>query len=133
MFNHVNVAPTLSDQVTNALLARIESGQLKAGEKLPREVVLAPEFGVSRTVIREAISRLKHEGLVESRQGSGVFVRAQPVPKRNLREWRRLPAIDEDVAARGDGVAADVEFHRVIAEATEIASSSKRSTFLPNT
>ena len=77
MFDHVRIAPTLSDQVTNALLARIESGQLKSGEKLPPEVVLAPEFGVSRTVIREAISRLKHEGLVESRQGSGVFVRAQ--------------------------------------------------------
>lgn len=36
---------------------------------------MASRFGVSRTVIREAISRLKSEGLVESRQGSGVFVR----------------------------------------------------------
>ena len=72
MFEKVSLAPTLSDQVTEVLLSRIESGQLKPGEKLPPEVVLAPEFGVSRTVIREAISRLKHEGLVESRQGSGV-------------------------------------------------------------
>ena len=60
MFEKVSVSPTLSDQVAQALLARIESGQLKAGEKLPSEVVLAPEFGVSRTVVREAISRLKH-------------------------------------------------------------------------
>jgi GntR family transcriptional regulator, transcriptional repressor for pyruvate dehydrogenase complex len=37
---------------------------------------LAQEFGVSRTVIREAISRLKNEGVVEPRQGSGVFVAA---------------------------------------------------------
>jgi GntR family transcriptional repressor for pyruvate dehydrogenase complex len=36
---------------------------------------MASRFGVSRTVIREAVSRLKSEGLVESRQGSGVFVR----------------------------------------------------------
>ena len=60
MFEKISVAPTLSDQVSQALLARIESGQLKPGEKLPSEAVLAPEFGVSRTVVREAISRLKH-------------------------------------------------------------------------
>ena len=78
MFEKISVAPTLSDRVSQALLARIESGRLKAGEKLPPEAVLAPEFGVSRTVVREAISRLKHGGLLESRQGSGVFVSLQP-------------------------------------------------------
>ena len=78
MFDKVSLAPSLSDQVTEALLSRIESGRLKPGEKLPPEAALASEFGVSRTVVREAISRLKQEGLVESRQGSGVFVRLQP-------------------------------------------------------
>jgi GntR family transcriptional regulator, transcriptional repressor for pyruvate dehydrogenase complex len=78
MFKKIDVAPTLSDQVTEALRRRVESGQLKPGEKLPAEVALAPEFGVSRTVVREAISRLKHEGLLESRQGSGVFVSHKP-------------------------------------------------------
>jgi GntR family transcriptional repressor for pyruvate dehydrogenase complex len=46
------------------------------GGKLPTEAVLAEQFGVSRTVIREAISRLKNEGVVEPRQGSGVFIAA---------------------------------------------------------
>ena len=78
IFEKLPFAPTLSDQVAQALLARIESGQLKPGEKLPPEAVLAPEFGVSRTVVREAISRLKHGGLLGSRQGSGVFVSIQP-------------------------------------------------------
>ena len=78
MFEKVSAAPTLSDQVAQALLARIESGQFKPGEKLPPEAVLSPEFGVSRTVVREAISRLKQGGLLESRQGSGVFVSLQP-------------------------------------------------------
>jgi GntR family transcriptional repressor for pyruvate dehydrogenase complex len=41
---------------------------------LPTEQELGQEFGVSRTVVREAISRLKSEGLVETRQGAGVFV-----------------------------------------------------------
>jgi GntR family transcriptional regulator, transcriptional repressor for pyruvate dehydrogenase complex len=52
----------------------IEKGSFAATGKLPTEAVLAQEFGVSRTVIREAISRLKNEGMVEPRQGSGVFI-----------------------------------------------------------
>lgn len=120
--------------------------------------MLSEEFGVSRTVIREAIARLKYEGLVESRQGSGVFVTEQ-AGIRPLRidytdvatlesvlqivELRRsieaevaaqaarrrsdaamagidaaLTRIDAEVADGGDGVAADVAFHRAIAEAT---------------
>jgi GntR family transcriptional regulator, transcriptional repressor for pyruvate dehydrogenase complex len=59
IFEKLPFAPTLSDQVAQALFARIESGQLKPGEKLPSEVVLAAEFGVSRSVVRDAISRLK--------------------------------------------------------------------------
>jgi GntR family transcriptional regulator, transcriptional repressor for pyruvate dehydrogenase complex len=50
--------------------------RLLGGDKLPTEAALVQQFGVSRTVVREAISRLKSLGLVESRQGSGAFVRA---------------------------------------------------------
>lgn len=67
-------ARALSDTVAQQLLKQIEKGSFKAGGKLPTETVLAQEFGVSRTVIREAISRLKNEGVVEPRQGSGVFI-----------------------------------------------------------
>ncbi|MDO9277779.1 MAG: FadR/GntR family transcriptional regulator [Polaromonas sp.] len=65
----------LSEQVAQALSAQISAGQPAAGEKLATETVLAQQFGVSRTVVREAVSRLKSLGLLESRQGSGVFVR----------------------------------------------------------
>jgi GntR family transcriptional repressor for pyruvate dehydrogenase complex len=78
MFKKLTFAPTPSDQVAQTLLARIELGQLKPGEKLPSEAVLAPEFGISRAVVREAISRLKHEGLLGIRQGGGVFVSIEP-------------------------------------------------------
>lgn len=64
----------LSDSVAQQLQALIETGSFAATGKLPSETVLAQEFGVSRTVIREAISRLKNEGMVEPRQGSGVFI-----------------------------------------------------------
>ena len=66
----------LSDQVANALTIEIRSGRLAPGDRLPTEAVLALQFAVSRTVVREAVSRLKSLGLVDSRQGSGVFVRA---------------------------------------------------------
>lgn len=67
-------ARAMSDHVAQQLLKQIEVGSFTATGKLPTEAVLAQEFGVSRTVIREAISRLKNEGVVEPRQGSGVYV-----------------------------------------------------------
>lgn len=65
---------TLADQVTAALKAHIASGEALPGSRLPTEPVLSERYGVSRTVIREAISRLKSAGLVEVRQGSGTVV-----------------------------------------------------------
>lgn len=64
----------LAEQVSDLLEAEIRSGRLTAGEKLPTERLLASQMGVSRTVLREAVSRLKSAGLLESRQGSGVYV-----------------------------------------------------------
>ncbi len=65
----------LSDQVADAMAAEIRAGRLEAGDKLPTEATLVEQFSVSRTVVREALSRLKSLSLVESRQGSGVYVK----------------------------------------------------------
>ena len=67
-------ASNLTDQVTTTLSSRIAYGKMPPGSRLPTEQDLSVEFGVSRTVVREAISRLKSEGLVETRQGAGAFV-----------------------------------------------------------
>ncbi|EDZ98030.1 GntR domain protein [Burkholderia sp. H160] len=67
-------ARALSDTVAQQLLKQIDKGTFARGARLPTEAVLAQQFGVSRTVIREALSRLKNEGVVEPRQGSGVYV-----------------------------------------------------------
>lgn len=71
----IETTRTLADRVTESLMRKIVGEELPAGTQLPSEQVLAQSFGVSRTVIREAISRLKSEGLVDSRQGRGAFVR----------------------------------------------------------
>jgi GntR family transcriptional repressor for pyruvate dehydrogenase complex len=68
----------LSDQVVDALRARIESGEFAPGARLPTEQILGERFGVSRAVVREAIAHLKSDGYVETRQGAGAFVAARP-------------------------------------------------------
>lgn len=77
-FTPVTSGARLSDQVARQLAAEIAAGRLAAGAKLPPESRLVEQFEVSRTVVREAMSRLKSLGLVDSRQGSGVYVTASP-------------------------------------------------------
>lgn len=75
-FTSLTPGVSLSDQVARAISAEIRASRLVEGDRLPTEALLVKQFGVSRTVVREAVSRLKSLGLVESRQGSGAFVKA---------------------------------------------------------
>lgn len=72
--------PKLSERVLATVRTQILSGEIKPGEKLPTESQMTDMFGVSRTVVREAIATLAADGLVEPRQGAGVFVRERPEP-----------------------------------------------------
>lgn len=65
---------SLPERVYAALSAEIRNGSLPAGTRLPIEPLLCERYGVSRTVLREAIARLKAEGLLDVRQGRGTFV-----------------------------------------------------------
>jgi GntR family transcriptional regulator, transcriptional repressor for pyruvate dehydrogenase complex len=149
---------TLTSQLARTLGERIMAGEYAAGAKLPTEQELVEAFGVSRTVVREAISLLKAGGLVTTRQGVGVFVAtggaARPfrVEEARLDVLREVIAVvelrigveaeaaslaaqrrtDADIAALvaatedldrciregRDAIAADLTFHRTIAEAT---------------
>jgi GntR family transcriptional regulator, transcriptional repressor for pyruvate dehydrogenase complex len=71
----------LAQGVVESLTARIRSGACKPGEKLPAEADIMEQHGVSRTVVREALSRLQAAGLVQTRHGIGTFVLA-PQPAR---------------------------------------------------
>lgn len=62
-------------EVGTRLRESIVGGQFQAGDKLPSEAGLTREYGVSRTVVREAIASLRADGLVDVRHGVGVFVR----------------------------------------------------------
>lgn len=65
----------LSEGVAERLRAQIRDGGLRAGQRLPGHRELADAFGVGLSSVREAISMLASEGLVETRAGRGTFVR----------------------------------------------------------
>jgi DNA-binding FadR family transcriptional regulator len=147
--------------LTAALGARlteaIESGRYAIGDQLPSEKELMRSYGVSRTVVREAVAALRAAGLVTTRRGRGAFIaaiRSTPgfristaelsslgdvlqalelrlpleVEAARLAADRRDPAdleriesalrrIDEEIAAAGDAVGSDLDFHLAVAGA----------------
>ncbi|PPG35475.1 GntR family transcriptional regulator [Pseudoclavibacter sp. RFBG4] len=71
----------LAAQAAKLLLERIRAGEWELGEKLPGETTLAPQLGVGRSTIREAIRQLAGSGVLATRQGAGVFVIALDTPE----------------------------------------------------
>jgi GntR family transcriptional repressor for pyruvate dehydrogenase complex len=113
------VAERLSDRLAVLLGEQIDSGTLQPGDRLPTEQKLALAYGVSRTVVREAVHQLKSRRLVVSRQGSGVFVAPTP-PHQPL-------VFDPTVLDSVDAVVHVVEVRRVLE--TEIAAlAAERAT-----
>ncbi len=158
-FNQIHRADHLPGRIAAEIAREINDGKLKAGDKLPTEHVLSKTFGVSRSVIREAIAQLRNEGAVETRQGVGAFV-TDPRQRVSIRIERsklndpdnfrdlfqlRMPL---EIEAAGlaavhrtdaqlerlktavhnmrhapvwekDGISADLDFHRTLADATQ--------------
>ena len=69
----------LVTEVVDSLSTSIRAGGFKPGDKLPTESEIMSRFDVSRTVVREALSKLQASSLVETRHGIGTFVMAPPV------------------------------------------------------
>jgi DNA-binding FadR family transcriptional regulator len=76
------IRPTtrLGDQLYEALLTMIDRQELAEGTRLPAENELALSYGVSRPIVRETLSRLRDEGLIVSRRGSGSYVQRVEKP-----------------------------------------------------
>ncbi|WP_110644134.1 FadR/GntR family transcriptional regulator [Salinicola sp. CPA57] len=83
--------PQLSEQVAQRLSDAIQAGEWGRGARLPTEAALGERYGISRSVVREAISMLRNGGLVTSRRGSGSFVAESPTIS------LRLPIPDPDL------------------------------------
>ncbi|QHW31229.1 FadR family transcriptional regulator [Paenibacillus rhizovicinus] len=75
----INERPLKSNEwVTQKLHLKLKSGELSPGDKLPSVVDLAAEYSVGRSTIREALSALKAQGLLDIRQGGGTYVKTPP-------------------------------------------------------
>ena len=88
----------LVSEIVETLVLNIRQGQLKPGDKLPTEAEFMARFEVSRTVVREAISKLQASGLVETRHGIGTFVIEPP-------DTRNFKIAPEDFATVADVIA----------------------------
>lgn len=76
----------LYQQVARSIAASIAEGRYVPGDRLPSERGLADSFGVSRPTIRDAMIALEFQGLVEARQGSGVYVTTRGKPEEDVTE-----------------------------------------------
>ncbi|EHR71271.1 transcriptional regulator [Burkholderiales bacterium JOSHI_001] len=108
-------APSLASGLVEALAARIRDGRLAPGQRLPTEAGVMDEFGVSRTVVREALSKLQAAGLVHTRHGVGTFVlgpdadaafRLGPQPLETLRDVVAVLELRIGVETEAAGLAA---------------------------
>ncbi len=113
------VSEHLSDRLAARLMAQIEKGQLKPGDRLPTEAQLGVAHGVSRSVVREAVHQVKSRGLLNSRQGSGVYVAEPP---------RHQPlAFDPKVLESMGAVVQMVELRRVLEGEMAALAARRRS------
>lgn len=121
----------LAQQVIDKLRAQIEAGHLQVGDQLPTEPQLEATYGVSRTVIREAIADLRAAGLVKPMQGKGVFV-AEVTARSGLTltpiEIRSIPETLELLEFRmaAEGEAAAIAAYRRTAEQEAAIGAANR-------
>ena len=87
--------------IADEMRRRVESGDLAAGALLPSESELSAAYGVSRVTVRKALELLRDEGLIDSRQGFGWFVAADPVRQ----TLGRLGTIEAQLGELGVGSA----------------------------
>ncbi len=126
MFENVKTI-RISDQIASQIRNLLLEGKLKPGDRLPTESELTEKFGASRASVREALSALESEGLVERRKNGGTFLRrlslnrvlnAVEIPRKldyelftDLVEARQMLEVQivELAAARAE----DIDLHRI--------------------
>jgi GntR family transcriptional regulator len=85
-------------QLKQLLIQRLDT-EIEAGARLPGEMALCDEYGVSRTVVRQALDELEEDGRIVRRKGQGTFAAAR---KTDETLFQSLTGLYEDVTARGD-------------------------------
>ena len=85
---------SLTEAATQSIRSEITSGRWAVGEQLPNEAQLSARLGVSRGTVREAVRALVAQGMLETRQGSGTYVRSKADTARSLNRIRHTSLRD---------------------------------------
>jgi GntR family transcriptional regulator len=110
------VRQTRYQAIADDLRARIDAGEFAAGRLLPSESELSESFAASRVTVRRALDVLRDEGLLDSRQGFGWFVAADPLRQ----SLAHLGTIESQLAAEGRDPARRVIDFRFVAAPTRV-------------
>ena len=100
---------SLTQDVVARIQEQIVVGEVRPGDKLPAESALMQVFSVSRTVIRDAISRLQAAGLVETYRGKGTFVLTRPSEESFTADPRRIRTVEDTVELLDFRLGSEVE------------------------
>jgi len=92
-------------QIKQIIVEEIRSGELKPGQAIPTETVLAERYSVSRATVRQAMTDLVHQGLLVRQQGRGTFVNKPKIETK----LRNLYSFSQDMIEKGR-----VPEHRII-------------------
>ena len=111
------------DMVYAGIIESMSSGEYAESSRLPTETELAQTYGVSRPTVREALSRLRLDGLIASRRGSGSYVLRRPdrniarfAPIESIADVQRCFAFRIALESAGAGLAADLRGPRDLEE-----------------
>ncbi len=114
-------APTpMYRQLRNTIVDEIQRLELHAGDMISGEHALCERFGVSRTVVRQALAQLEQQGLIVRVKGKGTFVARQKTPEGLV---HTLAGLYEEVASRGGHVHSEVRRQEIIAADDEVAEA----------
>lgn len=123
MFEPIHDNRALSEKIISQISDALVRGELKPGDRLPPERELAEQFGVSRTVIRDAVKTLAGRGILHVRHGAGIFVATS---EENM--IGRLGALSDILPVQGTGLQDLFEVRKVLeVEGAEWAARSRNA------
>ena len=116
---------SLSTLVAEDLARKVMDGTLEPGARLPTEAALCDQYEVSRTVIREAVARLRSEGLLLSHQGRGMFVANQMPSQKFEIDENSLNTLPETISLLELRLSVEVEAAGLCAERRNISEAKE--------
>lgn len=113
-------AAPMYDQLKQLIVDGIARDKLGPGDLLPGEHRMCEQYGISRTVVRQALAQLEHEGVVERVKGKGTFV-ARPKTAESL--VHTLAGLFEEVERRGGHVHSEILRHERVPANADVAAA----------